>query len=457
MIHPERIRPLNSKPLARGHFVLYWMQASQRVECNHALAYAIDRANELRLPLVVFFGLTEFFPEANARHYVFMLQGLAEVEHTLRELGVRLVVRRGSPEKEVLEVAEKAALVVVDRGYLRLQRQWRAYAADRLPCLLLQVESDVVVPVEVASNKEEYSAATLRRKINRYLVEFLKPLAPRQPRIASLGLDMEGISVADPKAVCASLAVDRSVPPSTLFRGGTAEAKHRLHLFMEQKLDRFAELRNDPATDCLSHLSPYLHFGQISPLYIALQVQATGSPGAAAFLEELIVRRELSMNFVFFNPQYDAFAGLPAWAQRSLTKHRDDPRSYLYSLADLELGRTHDPFWNAAQIETVRTGKMHGYMRMYWGKKIIEWSPTPEEAFARCLYLNNKYELDGRDPNGFAGVAWCFGKHDRPWGERPVFGNVRYMSEGGLRRKFNIDAYVRAVEALPPPRPGSDT
>lgn len=457
MIHPERIRPLNSRPPVRGHFVLYWMQASQRVEHNHALAYALDRANELRLPVVVFFGLTESFPEANERHYVFMLQGLAEVERTLRELGVRLIIRRGSPEKKVLEVAEKATLVVVDRGYLHLQRQWRGYAAERLRCPLVQVESDVVVPVEVASNKEEYSAATLRRKINRYLEEFLKPLAPRQPRLASLNLEIEGISLADPNAVCASLAVDRSVPPSPVFRGGTAEAKRRLRLFVEQKLDRYAELRSDPTADWLSHLSPYLHFGQISPLQVALQVQATGSPGAAAFLEELVVRRELSMNFVFYNPQYDAFAGLPAWAQRSLAEHQDDPRPYLYSLADLELGRTHDPFWNAAQIEMVRTGKMHGYMRMYWGKKILEWSPTPGEAFARCLYLNNKYELDGRDPNGFAGVAWCFGKHDRPWGGRAIFGNVRYMSEGGLRRKFNMEAYVRAVQQLPPFRLGPDT
>ncbi|MCR4440060.1 MAG: deoxyribodipyrimidine photo-lyase [bacterium] len=446
MIHPERIRALNGKPVRKGKYVLYWMQASQRAEYNHALEYAIQRANELGLPIVTFFGLTGSFPEANARHYAFMLQGLAEVESALRERGISFLVRHGPPEKEVVRVANEAALVVVDCGYLRLQRQWRQLAAARLPCLLGQVETDVVVPIEVASDKEEYSAATLRRKLAQHLEYFLKPLAAREPRVPSSGIDLEGLSLADIGALWTLLAVDRSVPPSPLFRGGTGEAKRRLRAFIAQKLDRFAELRNDPSVDYLSHMSPYLHFGQISPLYIALQVQATGSPGVPAYLEELIVRRELSMNFVYFNPHYDSFAGLPAWAQKTLQKHLADARPYSYSLAELEQAQTHDPCWNAAQQEMVLTGKMHGYMRMYWGKKILEWSPTPAEAFSRCLHLNNKYEIDGRDPNGFAGVAWCFGKHDRPWGERPVFGNVRSMTEAGLRRKFDVERYVRAVQ-----------
>lgn len=453
MIHPERIRALNDRPVNTGRYVLYWMQASQRAEYNHALEYAIERANELSLPLVVFFGLTESFPEANERHYIFMLQGLAEVESALRERGIRLLVRHCSPEKEVVRLANDAALVVVDRGYLRIQRQWREFAAARLPCLFLQVESDVVVPVEVASHKEEYSAATLRRKLARHLEYFLTPPVARELRVPSLGIDLEGLSVADVWSLWTSLAVDRSVPPSPLFQGGTGEAKRRLRVFIAQKLDRFAELRNDPSVDYLSHMSPYLHFGQISPLYIALQVQATGSPGVHAYLEELIVRRELSMNFVYFNQHYDFFVGLPVWAQKTLRKHVGDARPYSYTLAELEAAQTHDPCWNAAQRESVLTGKMHGYMRMYWGKKILEWSPTPEEAFSRCLYLNNKYELDGRDPNGFAGVAWCFGKHDRPWGERAVFGNVRSMTEAGLRRKFDVDAYVRLVQQYQQTKP----
>ncbi|MDZ7379541.1 MAG: deoxyribodipyrimidine photolyase, partial [candidate division KSB1 bacterium] len=341
-----------------------------------------------------------------------------------------------------------AALVVVDCGYLGIQRGWRTYVAKRLQCPLIEVESDVIVPVDTVSHKEEYSAATLRRKLSLLLFHFLQPLAPREPRVSSLELDIPGASLADPEAMCASLRVDETVPPSPLFRGGTSEAKKWLTLFVEHKLEHYATRRSDPGNDFLSQLSPYLHFGQISPLYVALQVTQAQSPGTDAFLEELVVRRELSMNFVSRNPNYDSFSGLPAWAQKTLQKHKNDPRPYLYSLSELEQARTHDQYWNAAQKEMVLSGKMHGYMRMYWGKKILEWSPTPEEAFRRCLYLNNKYELDGRDPNGFAGVAWCFGKHDRPWAERPVFGLVRYMAESGLRRKFDMESYLRRVASL---------
>ncbi|UCG56280.1 MAG: deoxyribodipyrimidine photolyase, partial [Phycisphaerales bacterium] len=229
---------------------------------------------------------------------------------------------------------------------------------------------------------------------------------------------------------------------------GTSQAEHRLKDFLRHKLDRFNELRNDPTADCVSHMSPYLHFGQISPLYIALQVLKVPGPGGEAYLEELIVRRELSHNFVFHNSKYDSFDCLPPWAQRTLNFHRRDKREYLYSRDQFEAAETHDPYWNAAQRQLILTGKMHGYMRMYWGKKILEWSRSPQTAFKTTLYLNNKYELDGRDPNGFAGVAWCFGKHDRAWAERPIFGKVRYMNEAGLKRKFNADAYVKMVDSL---------
>jgi deoxyribodipyrimidine photo-lyase len=190
-------------------------------------------------------------------------------------------------------------------------------------------------------------------------------------------------------------------------------------------------------------LSPYLHFGQISPSYTASEVGSYGGPNSDAFLEELIVRRELSMNFNHFNPKYDSFSGLPDWAKKTLLERQEDLRKYLYTMEDLEKALTHDPYWNTAQKEMVITGKMHGYMRMYWGKKILEWTATPQDAFETALYLNNKYELDGRDPNGFTGVAWCFGNHDRPWARRPIFGNIRYMSEDGLKRKFDADKYTR--------------
>jgi deoxyribodipyrimidine photo-lyase len=230
--------------------------------------------------------------------------------------------------------------------------------------------------------------------------------------------------------------------------GGTKEAERYLDDFIDQKLDHFAELRNDPSLDTLSNMSPYLHFGQISPLYVALRISREASPGKEAYLEELIVRRELSMNYVFYNPQYDSFEGLPEWAKKTLSEHGNDGREYTYTLKDLEGEKTHDPYWNAAQKEMRVTGKMHGYMRMYWGKKILEWSRTPEEGFKNALFLNNKYELDGRDPSGFTGVAWCFGKHDRPWGERKIFGKVRYMNAAGLKRKFNVEGYLKKVDLL---------
>ena len=446
MIQKERIKALNQKEVKKGKYILYWMQASQRAECNHALAFAILKANELRQPLVVFFGITDQFPEANERHYTFMLEGLKDVKNSLEKRRIQMVTLHKSPEVGVVQLAHKASLAVVDRGYLKIQKAWREDASRKMDCPLIQVESDVIVPVEEASPKEEYAAATIRSKIKRKLGDFLVPLEEHEPIIGSLSLDLDSFDIEDVEKAISKLRIDRSVKKVDSFHGGANEAKNHLEIFLESKLDRFPELRNDPTLDYLSQMSPYLHFGQISPLYIALKVSKTRSPGVDAFLEELIVRRELSMNFVFYDEKYDSYDSIPDWAKKTLKKHQKDKRSYVYSLKEFEMGITHDPYWNAAQKEMVIKGKMHGYMRMYWGKKILEWSRTPEEAFRIALHLNNKYELDGRDPNGFTGVAWCFGKHDRPWGERSVFGNVRYMNDKGLKRKFDADRYVKMME-----------
>ncbi len=478
MIQKERIKALNAKETGKGRYVLYWMQASQRTGDNHALEYAVLKANELNQPLVVFFGITDRFPEANERHYTFMLEGLKDVKRSLEKRGVRMVIQHTSPEQGAVQFAKGASLVVVDRGYLRIQKEWRNRAAGLIDCPLIQVETDVIVPVEETSPKEEYAAATIRSKIHRKLDQFLVPVKETRPRVDSLSLDfgsfgrdvprrgapydgstlpgspaLQGVElhIDDVEKALTQLRIDRSVKRVTRFRGGEQEARKHLQAFLEDKLDRFPELRNDPTVDFLSNMSPYLHFGQISPLCIALKVSRENGLAKDAYLEELIVRRELSMNFVFYNEKYDSFEGaIPAWAQKTLKAHQRDKRPYLYSLEELETAETHDPYWNAAQKEMVVTGKMHGYMRMYWGKKILEWSKTPEEGFRAALYLNNKYELDGRDPNGFTGVAWCFGKHDRPWGEREVFGNVRYMNARGLKRKFDADEYVRQVDRLSP-------
>jgi deoxyribodipyrimidine photo-lyase len=445
MIQKERMKALNKKEVKKGAYVLYWMQASQRAEYNHALEYAILKGNELHQPVIVFFGITDRFPQANERHYTFMLEGLREVKQSLGERGILMVILHQSPEMGAVQLAKGASLAVVDRGYLKIQKEWRSDAATKMNCPLIQVETDVIVPVEETSPKEEYAAATIRSKIHKKLSHFLVPLKQRDPAVESLSLDFDSFDINEVDKAISKLHIDRSVQRVSSFQGGTKEARNHLEVFLEGKLDQFPELRNDPTLDYLSHMSPYLHFGQISPLYIALKALETKSPGTEAFLEELIVRRELSMNFVFYNEKYDSFEAVPEWAKKTLKAHKKDKRQYTYSLEELESTQTHDPYWNAAQKEMVIKGKMHGYMRMYWGKKIIEWRKTPEEAFQTTLYLNNKYELDGRDPNGFTGVAWCFGKHDRPWGERPVFGNVRYMNDKGLKRKFDADGYVKMI------------
>jgi deoxyribodipyrimidine photo-lyase len=448
MIQKERIKHLNSKRLRSRSYVLYWMQASQRTEYNHALEYSILKANELKKPLLVFFGITDNFPEANERHYFFMLEGLKEVQSSLEKRGVKMVIRHESPQRGVLELSPNACLVIVDRGYLKIQKDWRRFASENIECPLAQVESDVVVPVEEASPKEEYSAFTFRSKIKKKLDQYLLPLKKHKPIIDSLGTKFDSIDLNNINKITSNLNIDRSVNRVDSFRGGAAEAKKHLENFIKNKLDHFQDLRNDPSRDYLSNMSPYLHFGQISPLYIALRVLKTKSPGKEAFLEELLVRRELSMNFVFYNNKYDSFYGLPEWAKKTLGEHKKDKREYTYTLEQLENAETHDQYWNAAQKEMKITGKMHGYMRMYWGKKILEWTKTPERAFKTALFLNNKYELDGRDPNGFTGVAWCFGKHDRPWMERDIFGKIRYMNASGLKRKFDANQYIRKIEKL---------
>ncbi|UCC98235.1 MAG: deoxyribodipyrimidine photo-lyase [Phycisphaerales bacterium] len=448
MIQPERIKVLNNKPVRAGTHVLYWMQAAQRAEYNHALEYAIQEANHLKKAIVVFFGVTESWPEANERHYAFMLEGLRETHNKLEAKGIRMVVRHQSPDAGAIELAGRACLVVVDAGHLRIQKKWRTRVARRINCALHQVETNLIVPVEEASDKENFSAGTFRPRISKKLNHYLVPLKHKRPRLGSLGLKLETFDIDDIDKALSKLDIDRSVARAGGFRGGIRQAKGRLNDFLANKLSHFAELRNDPNADCVSHMSPYLHFGQISPLFIALEVLKHPGRGKDAYLEELIVRRELSHNFVFYNSNYDSFACLPPWAKRTLNFHRRDKRQYVYSCEQFEKAQTHDPYWNAAQKEMLLTGKMHGYMRMYWGKKILEWSSSPQAGFKIALYLNNKYELDGRDPNAFTGVAWCFGKHDRAWAERKVLGKVRYMNAAGLKKKFNADAYVKKVQAL---------
>lgn len=453
MIQPTRVQILNDDPIAnRSRYVLYWMQASQRTRFNHALEYAIERANQLRQPLLVGFGLTDRYPEANARHYAFMLEGLRDVKKNLASRGIEFVLRRGKPDEVALDLARNASMVVCDRGYQRLQKRWRDRVADEAGRQVVQIETDVVVPVEEASDKPEFAARTLRPRIHRIWNQYFVRLAPRRVLVDGRKLKFKSdLNISDPIRALGRLRVDRAVGPSARFKGGEEAGAVRLQKFIKHRLDGYADRRNDPADQGTSMLSAYLHFGQIAPLQIALAARKALGVSARdreSLLEELVVRRELAVNYAHFTPNYDEYDALPAWARKTLAAHLRDKRPALYSRAQLETAQTADRYWNAAQREMTRTGYMHNYMRMYWGKRILEWKRTPREAFNETLYLNNKYFLCGRDPNAFANVGWIFGLHDRPWGERKIFGMVRCMNAAGLERKFDMEAYVKWVDSL---------
>lgn len=448
-ITPEkRVKPLNNKENGKGNFVLYWMQSSQRTENNWALHKAIETANNMELPVVAYFGLNEDFPEANQRHYWFMLEGLQEVYFNLKKMGVKMILKKEKPAQGVIDLSKKASLIIVDKGYLKRNSEDYKYAAEKAVVPLIQVEDNVIVPVEEASQKEEYSAATIRPKILSKLNNFLELPPDISPKKSSLKMELESIEISDLDKTISSLNIDKSVKKSDHFRGGTSQAKKLIDEFIEKSLEKYEEEGNNPENNAASNLSPYLHFGQISPIHVSLKILRTNAVEKHKFLEQLIIRRELAINFVYYNKNYDSFLCLPEWAKKTLTLHTLDERKYNYTLKQLEKAQTHDQYWNAAQKEMLKTGKMNGYMRMYWGKKIIEWTKKPEDAFKTALYLNNKYELDGRDPNGYTGVAWCFGKHDRPWSRRAIFGNVRYMNDKGLERKFDMQKYLQRVNAL---------
>ena len=451
-IQKSRIQCLNDADITKGDYVLYWMQQSQRAEYNHALEYAIRQANRLGQGVLVAFGLMDDYPEANQRHYKFMLEGLRETQNTLAGRGIKMVVQQGTPAEIALNLGRRASLIVCDCGYLRHQKAWRDQVARQAVCRTVQVESDVIVPVRVVSPKAEYAARTLRPKIQKHIASYLNEFRSAAVKRSSLNLEIPGFDLADIDTALAKLKIDSGVPAVTnFFTGGASQARRIFKRFLHRHLARYVDHRNQPQTDDISHMSLYLHFGQISPLYLALQIKQADSRLQAAkesFLEELIVRRELAMNFVNYTPAYDSYKCLPDWARRTLAEHADDPRKYAYTRRQLENARTHDEYWNAAMREMKYTGFMHNYMRMYWGKKILEWSQTPAQAFQTTLVLNNKYFLDGRDANSYAGVAWIFGVHDRAWAERPIFGKIRYMAASGLERKCDIRGYVKKVDSL---------
>jgi deoxyribodipyrimidine photo-lyase len=448
--HPA-VRALRTGlPDPAGQCVLYWMQHAQRSLDNPALNLAIAVGNAVGLPVLAVFGLSAAYPSGQRRHYRFLVDGLPGTADDLEKRGVPLIVRVGSPDQVVVAIAAelKAALVVSDENPIRIGQQWRASVAQGLKVPFYLVDADVVVPTSLFP-REEYAARTIRPKIHRVWDEYLKPLPNLTAKVPWAAPRPHGDAI-EPDALLGKLKLG-GVAEVKDYRGGTREALRRLELFVRDRLPRYEIERNQPTPYMTSELSAHLHFGQISPRTIALAVMASGAPRECidVYLEELIVRRELAINFVARNPAYDTLAGCPEWARLTLKKHEKDKRPFLYSPAQLEAGETHDPLWNASQKEMVLTGRMHNYMRMYWAKKILEWNADPETAYAIAVDLNDRYELDGRDPGGYTGVAWAIGgKHDRPWPERPIFGTVRFMSYDGARRKLDAQAYIDRIEAL---------
>lgn len=440
----RRVRRLKDGTGGEGP-VVYWMSRDQRSQDNWALLHAQDIAMQRGSHVRVVFVHDVNFPVATDRQHAFMLRGLVEVAKLLRLKGIPFDILEGSPVDRLPAFLERvdANCLVTDFSPLKIKDTWLAAILPGVNCPVDEVDAHNIVPCWIASHKQEFSARFFRPRIKRWLPEFLTEfpaLAPQE------GVD--GIRAGRDAEEVLAAHLERMAHQEVLWADpGEMAARRMLDGFIAGKLASYAEGKNDPVHDVTSNISPYLHFGQIAAQRVAIEVDKAKAAGAGreVFLEEFIVRRELSDNFCHYNKDYDSFRGFPAWARKTLDEHRDDPREHVYTVDDLEQARTHDPLWNAAQREMVAIGKMHGWLRMYWAKKILEWMPSPEAALAAAIYLNDKHELDGRDPNGYVGIAWSIGGlHDRAWGTRPVFGKIRYMSYNGARSKFDVNAYIDA-------------
>jgi deoxyribodipyrimidine photo-lyase len=441
-MNKNRIKILQEGKSSDGP-IIYWMQRDQRVNDNWALIYAYEKAKENNEKLIVVFNLVTNFLSATLRQYHFMIEGLKEVENNLAKLNISFILLIGKPEEQIPKYLKSvnASLFISDQNPLKIINGWKEKIRTKINIPFHEVDAHNIIPVWQASDKLEFAAYTIRPKIKKLLPEYLDDFQ----RIKKLNPSNLKENKIDWGKLYNSLKIDRSVKPVDTFIPGEKAANKLLRNFIENKLENYSKDRNDPNKHGISNISPYLHFGQISAQRIALALNDFGNDeSVASYLEELIVRRELSDNFCYYNNNYDDFDGFHRWAKETLNEHRNDEREYIYKLEEFEKAKTHDDLWNAAQLEMVTTGKMHGYMRMYWAKKILEWTKTPEQALEFGIYLNDKYELDGRDPNGYVGVAWSIGGvHDRAWGERPVFGKVRYMNYKGCKRKFDVSNYIK--------------
>jgi deoxyribodipyrimidine photo-lyase len=463
-VEPERIRKLNDAvERADRRFVLYWAGANRRVDANHGLLYAVELANKLNLPVLCYEGVTCAYQYANDRLHTFLLEGVPETAKRLKKAGIGyafyLRTKLSSKPTYFLDLAKEAAAIVADDYPVFVVREMNTQMHAKVDVPYYVVDSSCVVPMALLP-KRELAAYTIRPKIHRLLPKYFRP--PDALRVKRRYLDpppkfhVEVTPANIPELVRAS-EIDHSVPPSSCFKGGRLEAEKLLEHFLEHNLKRFDRDRNEPAQHATSHLSPYLHFGQISSLEVALAVKEHAAKHhlmADGYLEELIVRRELSFNYVGHVERPERLENLPDWARATMQQHAKDKRDPLYSPKQMEAGETYDDLWNATQKEMLLRGKIHGYYRMYWGKKILEWSRTYQEAVDFMIDMHGKYSLDGRDPNTFTNVLWCFGLHDRAWGERPIFGKIRYMSGASTKRKTDANAYMQEIAELE--RTGTD-
>ena len=448
----ERVRKRNTAEVRPGgQYVLYWCSRGRRAEWNHALEFAIRLANERRLPLLVFESLSCDYAEANARLHTFALQGVPEFAAALRRRGIgycfHLPRRKGEAIPIAAPLAAEAAAIVTDDHPLERP------AADCGDAAWYAVDASCIVPAHSIPQRA-YAAYSLRPKIRKLLPQFLLPVKQERVKhrftlpLPAFHTEVCAENVARLVAEC---EIDPSVTPVAATPGGRGAALHRLARFLEHGLRRYAREKNEPSAHATSGLSPYLRAGYISSLEVAMAVQQVAAEHrwiAGEFLEELIVRRELAFNFAWHARRLDSLRELPEWAQATLRKHRRDRRDPAYNGRQFAAARTHDDLWNAAQRELLLRGTIHGYYRMYWGKKILEWSRTPQEALATMIHLHDRYALDGQDPNTYANILWCFGLHDRPWPERPVYGTVRSMSRAGMERKTNVAAYLEEIARL---------
>lgn len=428
------------------------MRCEHRVQDNWALHYALQQADKNELPLLVLFNLSGATPNSSYRQKQFLFDSIPELQRSLKAFEIPFINSNAETPEELAEFITSVSpyMLVTDHSALKPQQQWLDLIKKNTNCSVAEIDGRNIVPVRLASDKQEYAARTIRPKIHRLLEQFLTPF----PKLTQPKHIWKGDMRSDPLLPPQSKKDSTSAVPN--FKPGESAAAEMLNLFLTKKVHRYLH-RNDPTQDALSNLSPYLHFGMLSAQRAVLEtLEHTQIPAEAkeVFLEELVVRRELADNFCFYNKNYDSTACFPKWAQETLAKHHSDPREYIYSLQELEQGETHDPLWNAAQWELLHFGKMHGYMRMYWAKKILEWTASPEDAMHHAIYLNDTYSLDGIDSNGYTGIAWSIGGvHDRPWRERAIFGTIRYMNYNGAKRKFNVEEYVQlitdAIKELP--------